>query len=85
MLTMTFLPRKSAIEVGRPSAAAGRAIVGNGSPGLNPAGSGWLRAQIGFGLGGCAAVDADRAPPAIVATRAAEIQMVERLCVMPRL
>ena len=40
MLTMTFRPRKSANETGRPSAADGRAIVGNASPGLNPVGSG---------------------------------------------
>lgn len=48
MLTMSFLPRNSATDTGRPSAADGSASVGNASPTLNPRGRGALRSQIGF-------------------------------------
>src|SRR5258708_7807975 len=50
MLMMSFLPRYSAADTGRPSAADGRASVGNGSPALNPCGNGALRSQIGLGF-----------------------------------
>lgn len=51
MLMMSFLPRNSANDTGRPSAADGSASVGNASPALNPCGRGALRSQIGFGFG----------------------------------
>ena len=71
MLMMTFLPRNSANDTGRPSAADGSARVGKASPGLNPRGNGALRSQIGLGFCWSAAP----APRATTATAVDSNQM----------
>jgi hypothetical protein len=72
---MSFFPRNEASDTGRPSIAEGSETAGNGSPGLNPLGSGENRAHTGFDPGfDCPA--ANGAPP----TANSNASIAERIC-----
>lgn len=72
---MSFFPRNEASDTGRPSIAEGSETTGNGSPGLNPMGSGENRAHTGFDPGfDCPA--ANGAAP----TANSNASIAERIC-----